>query len=110
MLNRKTLLDDLITELEMLDHGANYFGIRPPKKNKTIVFDQDEKGNGEGPWIAIKLYKDLVKVVDGFALNQKEAEYRLLIDYFDHPGELAEAICILTKKYFNSFKCKWVRK
>jgi hypothetical protein len=100
--------EEIEESLRFLDIHCDYWERTKPYKTNEFLFDADPKGNGEGPDLKMKLYKDYAKF-NGSHLTKTEkntvfpyCDYNNIDIYVDY---LADFI----NKYFDSIKIKFVR-
>lgn len=95
----KISIKDVIEDLGYTDIGCCWCGSI---NKKTICFDNDERGNGNGPSILLKFYKDYARFSYGDFLTKKEKGIKFLYKKYDSVESFTEDISDFTRKYFKS--------
>lgn len=100
----KFSIEDVYRSLSQLDLGCCWHGILRQKYKKVIGFDNDERGNGKGPYLELKFYPECVKIHRGVSISKEEkkavfpyCDYATVDDFSDYLGDWI-------RKYFKSFK------
>lgn len=106
----KYSIENVYRSLSELDLGCCWFNILRPKYKKIIGFDNDERGNGKGPYLEIKFYSEYVKIHRGDSISNEEkkiifpyCDYNTVDDFADYLGDWI-------RKYFKSFKYVRIKK
>lgn len=100
----KFSIEEVYHSLLELDLGCCWSDILRPKYKNIIGFDNDERGNGNGPYLELKFFSEYVKINRGDSITKEEkklvfpyCDYNSVDDFADYLGEFI-------KKYFKSFK------
>ena len=100
----KFTIEEIYKSLSMLDLYCEWSGILRPKYKKSIGFDGDPKGNGNGPYLELKVYPEFVKISRGDKITKEER--KLVFPYCDYNSvdDFADYLGKFIIKYFKSFK------
>ena len=93
-------------ELELLDIVAEWHGVVSRGKIDAIGFDDDSTGNGNGPYIRLRLYKTYARFDLGDYLTDEEKQRKFHYKDYKTLSDFAEDIAGVTRDYFFSYyKC-----
>ena len=104
----KWTTDYIFESLSAIDLGCVWLGILKPKYLNKIGFDNDIRGNGDGPWLELICCKDYVKF-SGTHLTKEEKKLVFPYGDFNEIDDFTDYIGDFIREYFNSIKTQNIR-
>jgi hypothetical protein len=97
-MTKNEILDDFLEKMDIIDYGCNFWDC---PSDDVIYFDDDSRGNGNGPFIKIKFYKNYAKILCGDSLKSNEKKIKFTYESTD---QFVDNLSGFLRKYFKSFK------
>lgn len=105
-MNKEEFSNEIRDLLRRVDVGCDYISV----DDKNLYFDNDRYGNGNGPYLNFKLYKNKLKLTSGTLLKESE---KFEIKYPNKQKDMINVmkqISSFVKKYFKSCLIIQIRK
>jgi hypothetical protein len=89
-----------------IDFGCCYYD---KINKKTMIFDDDDEGNGTKPYLYLKFYKNYAKFT-GWQLTSQEKQKKFVYKDYKNIEKFTDALLDFTVPYFKGFELKRKRR
>ena len=102
-------INDILESMSSQDLGCYWFDRLSPKYKNKIGFDNDKRGNGDGPYLELTCFPEYVKFTDG---DLSKDEKGLVFPYCDYENvdDFVDYLAVFIREYFGSFRYIRVKK